>query len=152
MTEEHIKFMKLALNQAKKAGQKSEVPIGSILVSESGEILSASHNQTVSFADPTAHAEIITLRKAAQKIMNYRLLSTTLYVTIEPCIMCMGAIVHARVSRVVFGAHDPKWGAAGSLYNFADDSRLNHRPEIINGICEDECRTLIKDFFREKRI
>jgi len=152
MTEEHIKFMKLALNQAKKAGQKSEVPIGSILVSESGEILSASHNQTVSFADPTAHAEIITLRKAAQKIMNYRLLRTTLYVTIEPCIMCMGAIVHARVSRVVFGAHDPKWGAAGSLYNFADDSRLNHRPEIINGICEDECRTLIKDFFREKRI
>jgi tRNA(adenine34) deaminase len=152
MHEEHIKFMKLALNQAKKAGQKSEVPIGSILVSESGEILSASHNQTVSLADPTAHAEIITLRKAAQKIMNYRLLSTTLYVTIEPCIMCMGAIVHARVSRVVFGAHDPKWGAAGSLYNFADDSRLNHRPEIINGICEDECRTLIKDFFREKRI
>jgi len=152
MTEEHIKFMKLALNQAKKAGQKSEVPIGSILISESGEILSASHNQTVSLADPTAHAEIITLRKAAQKIMNYRLLRTTLYVTIEPCIMCMGAIVHARVSRVVFGAHDPKWGAAGSLYNFADDSRLNHRPEIINGICEDECRTLIKDFFREKRI
>lgn len=152
MHEEHIKFMKLALNQAKKAGQKSEVPIGSILISESGEILSASHNQTVSLADPTAHAEIITLRKAAQKIMNYRLLSTTLYVTIEPCIMCMGAIVHARVSRVVFGAHDPKWGAAGSLYNFADDSRLNHRPEIINGICEDECRTLIKDFFREKRI
>jgi len=152
MHEEHIKFMKLALNQAKKAGQKSEVPIGSILISESGEILSASHNQTVSLADPTAHAEIITLRKAAQKIMNYRLLRTTLYVTIEPCIMCMGAIVHARVSRVVFGAHDPKWGAAGSLYNFADDSRLNHRPEIINGICEDECRTLIKDFFREKRI
>jgi tRNA(adenine34) deaminase len=152
MNEEHIKFMKLALNQAKKAGQKSEVPIGSILVSESGEILSASHNQTVSLADPTAHAEIITLRKAAQKIMNYRLLSTTLYVTIEPCIMCMGAIVHARVSRVVFGAHDPKWGAAGSLYNLADDTRLNHRPEIIQGICEDECRTLIQDFFRKKRI
>jgi len=152
MSEEHIKFMKLALNQAKKAGQKSEVPIGSVLISESGEILSLSHNQTISLADPTAHAEIITLRKAAQKILNYRLLSTTLYVTIEPCIMCMGAIVHARVSRVVFGAHDPKWGAAGSLYNFADDARLNHRPEIISGICEDECRTLIQDFFREKRI
>jgi tRNA(adenine34) deaminase len=152
MHEEHIKFMKLALNQAKKAGQKSEVPIGSILVSESGEILSSSHNQTISLADPTAHAEIITLRKAAQKISNYRLLSTTLYVTIEPCIMCMGAIIHARVSRVVFGAHDPKWGAAGSLYNFAHDTRLNHRPEIISGICENECRTLIQDFFREKRI
>ncbi|RZB35949.1 MAG: tRNA(adenine34) deaminase [Desulfobacteraceae bacterium Eth-SRB2] len=152
MHEEHIKFMKLALNQAKKAGQKSEVPIGSVLVSESGEILSLSHNQTISLADPTAHAEIITIRKAAQKISNYRLLSTTLYVTIEPCIMCMGAIVHARVSRVVFGAHDPKWGAAGSLYNFAHDARLNHRPEIISGICEHECRTLIQDFFREKRI
>jgi tRNA(adenine34) deaminase len=152
MTDEHIKFMKLALNQAKKAGQKSEVPIGSVLVSESGEILSSSHNQTISLADPTAHAEIITIRKAAQRISNYRLLSTTLYVTIEPCIMCMGAIVHARVSRVVFGAHDPKWGAAGSLYNFAHDTRLNHRPEVISGICEHECRTLIQDFFREKRI
>ena len=152
MHEEHIKFMKLALNQAKKAGQKSEVPIGAVLVSESGEILSLSHNQTISLADPTAHAEIITLRKAAQKILNYRLLSTTLYVTIEPCIMCMGAIVHARISRVVFGAHDPKWGAAGSLYNISHDTRLNHRPEIITGICEDECRTLIQDFFREKRI
>jgi tRNA(adenine34) deaminase len=152
MTEDHIKFMKLALNQAKKAGQKEEVPIGAVLVSESGEILAVSHNQTISLVDPTAHAEIITLRKAAQKILNYRLLRTTLYVTIEPCIMCMGAIVHARISRVVFGAHDPKWGAAGSLYNFADDARLNHRPEIIQGICEDECRTLIQDFFRDKRI
>jgi tRNA(adenine34) deaminase len=152
MNEKHIEFMKLALNQAKKAGQKSEVPIGAVLVAESGEILSLSHNQTISLADPTAHAEIITLRKAAQKILNYRLLSTTLYVTIEPCIMCMGAIVHARVSRVVFGAYDPKWGAAGSLYNFADDTRLNHRPEIIHGICQDECLTLIQDFFRAKRI
>jgi tRNA(adenine34) deaminase len=152
MHEEHIKFMKLALNQAKKAGQKSEVPIGAVLVSESGEILSLSYNQTISLADPTAHAEIITLRKAAQKILNYRLLSTTLYVTIEPCIMCMGAIVHARVSRVIYGTPDPKWGAAGSLYNFAHDTRLNHRPEIISGICEDECRTLIQDFFRKKRI
>ena len=152
MNETHTEFMKIALNEAKKAGQKSEVPIGAVLVAESGDMLAASHNQTIRLADPTAHAEIIALRKAGQKIQNYRLLNTTLYVTIEPCIMCMGAIVHARVSRVVFGAHDPKWGAAGSLYNFADDSRLNHRPEIINGICEDECRTLIKDFFREKRI
>ena len=152
MHEEHIKFMKLALNQAKKAGQKSEIPIGAVLVAESGNILSASHNQTISLADPTAHAEIIALRKAGQKIQNYRLLNTTLYVTIEPCIMCMGAIVHARVSRIVFGAHDPKWGAAGSLYNIAHDTRLNHRPEIITGICEEECRTLIQDFFRKKRI
>jgi tRNA(adenine34) deaminase len=152
MNEKHTEFMKLALNEAKKAGQKSEVPIGAVLVAESGNILSASHNQTISLADPTAHAEIIALRKAGQKIQNYRLLNTTLYVTIEPCIMCMGAIVHARVSRVVFGAHDPKWGAAGSLYNIAHDTRLNHRPEIITGICEEECRTLIQDFFRKRRI
>ena len=152
MNEEHTEFMKLALNEAKKAGQKSEVPIGAVLVAESGDVLSASHNQTISLADPTAHAEIIALRNAGQKIQNYRLLNTTLYVTIEPCIMCMGAIVHARISRVVFGAHDPKWGAAGSLYNIALDTRLNHRPEIIAGICEEECRTLIQDFFRKKRI
>jgi len=144
--------MKLALNQGKKAGQKSEVPVGAVLVAESGEILSLSHNQTISLADPTAHAEIITLRKAAQKVLNYRLLSTTLYVTIEPCIMCMGAIVHARVARVVFGAQDFKWGAAGSLYNFAEDVRLNHQPEIIHGVCQDECRDLIQEFFRSKRI
>ncbi len=143
--------MKLALDEAKKAVQKAEVPIGAVLVSDSWDILSLSHNQTVSLADPTAHAEIITLRKAAQKLSNYRLLNTTLYVTIEPCIMCMGAIVHARVSRVVFGAKDPKWGAAGSLYNFANDTRLNFNPDIVHGVCEDECRTLIQDFFRLKR-
>ncbi len=152
MKEDDIKFMKLAIKEAKKAGQKDEVPIGAVLVDGSGEILSASHNQTISLADPTAHAEIMALRKAAQKIVNYRLLSTTLYVTIEPCIMCMGAIVHARVARVVFGAQDLKWGAAGSLYNFANDTRLNHQPEIIHGVCEDECRTLVQEFFRSKRI
>ena len=144
--------MKLALNEAKKAGQKAEVPIGAVLVAESGDILSAAHNQPITLADPTAHAEIIALRKAAQKVLNYRLLSTTLYVTIEPCLMCMGAIIHARVAKVVFGARDPKWGAAGSLYNFADDVRLNHRLEIIPGVCHDECRALIQDFFRAKRV
>jgi tRNA(adenine34) deaminase len=151
-SQQHTSFMKLALNEAKKAGQKAEVPIGAVLVAESGDILSSAHNQPITLADPTAHAEIIALRKAAQKVLNYRLLSTTLYVTIEPCLMCMGAIVHARVARVVFGARDPKWGAAGSLYNFADDVRLNHRPEIISGVCQDECRALIQDFFRAKRV
>ena len=144
--------MKLAINEAKKAGQKAEVPVGAVLVAESGEILSLSHNQVITLADPTAHAEILVLRKAAQKVLNYRLLGTTLYVTIEPCIMCMGAIVHARVTRVVFGTKDLKWGAAGSLYNFAEDVRLNHRPEIIQGICQDECRELMQEFFRSKRI
>jgi tRNA(adenine34) deaminase len=152
MTEDNIKFMKLAIKEAKKAGQKAEVPIGAVLVAESGDILSLSHNQAITLADPTAHAEISALRQAAQKILNYRLLGTTLYVTIEPCMMCMGAIVHARVAKVVFGAKDLKWGAAGSLYNFAEDVRLNHRPEIIQGVCQDECRALMQEFFRSKRI
>ena len=151
MTEYDIKFMKLAIKEAKKAGQKSEVPVGAVLVAESGEILSLSHNQVITLADPTAHAEILVLRKAAQKVLNYRLLGTTLYVTIEPCIMCMGAIVHARVTRVVFGAEDLKWGAAGSLYNFTEDVRLNHQAEIIQGVCQDECRELMQKFFRTKR-
>jgi len=151
MTEYDIKFMKLAIEEAKKAGQKAEVPVGAVLVAESGEILSLSHNQVITLADPTAHAEILVLRKAAQKVLNYRLLGTTLYVTIEPCIMCMGAIVHARVTRVVFGAEDLRWGAAGSLYNFTEDVRLNHQPEIIQGVCQDECRELMQEFFRSKR-
>jgi tRNA(adenine34) deaminase len=151
MTEYDIKFMKLAIEEAKKAGQKAEVPVGAVLVAESGEILSLSHNQVITLADPTAHAEILALREAAQKVLNYRLLGTTLYVTIEPCIMCMGAIVHARVTRVVFGAEDLKWGAAGSLYNFTEDVRLNHQPEIIQGVCQDECRELMQKFFRTKR-
>jgi len=152
MNKKNIEFMKLAIREAKKAGQKAEVPVGAVLVAESGEILSLSHNQAITLSDPTAHAEILALRKAAQKILNYRLLGTTLYVTIEPCIMCMGAIIHARVARVVFGAQDLKWGAAGSLYNYAEDVRLNHQPEIIHGVCQDECRALIQDFFRSKRI
>ncbi|HSQ86235.1 MAG TPA: tRNA adenosine(34) deaminase TadA [Desulfobacterales bacterium] len=152
MNTNHIEFMKLAINEAKKAGQKAEVPVGAVLVAESGEILSLSHNQVITLADPTAHAEILVLRKAAQKVLNYRLLGTTLYVTIEPCIMCMGAIVHARVTRVVFGAEDLKWGAAGSLYNFTEDVRLNHQPEIIQGVCQYECRELMQKFFRTKRI
>ena len=152
MNLSHEKYMKLALIEAKKAGQMGEVPIGAILVSENGTILSATHNRTIDLADPTAHAEILALREAARKINNYRLLNTTLYVTVEPCIMCMGASVHARISRVVFGAGDHKWGAAGSLYNFAEDDRLNHRLEITRGVCEQDCRNLMQDFFRAKRI
>jgi len=151
MSDTHTKFMEIALAEAKNAGQIGEVPVGAILVSENGDILSAAHNQTIKLADPTAHAEILALRKAALEVNNYRLLNTTLYVTVEPCIMCMGAIVHARISRVVFGATDPKWGAAGSLYNFAADDRLNHRVEIITGVCAEDCRRSIQDFFRAKR-
>jgi tRNA(adenine34) deaminase len=151
MKNTHIEFMALAVKEAKKAGQKDEVPIGAVLVAASGDVLAASHNQTIGRSDPTAHAEMIVLREGAQKIRNFRLLYTTLYVTIEPCLMCMGAIVHARVSTVVFGAKDPKWGAAGSLYNFAGDPRLNHQPKIVSGVCQDECRGIVQDFFRNKR-
>ena len=143
--------MELALEEAEKAGQKGEVPVGSVLISETGDILARAHNQTITRADPSAHAEIITLRHAAQKVSNYRLLNTILYVTIEPCIMCMGAIVHARVSKLVFGAKDPKWGAAGSLYDFSQDTRLNHRIEVVEGVCAKRCRKLMQDFFQMRR-
>jgi tRNA(adenine34) deaminase len=151
MNAEHIDFMDLALSEAKKAGQKKEVPIGAVLIAENDELLAAEHNQTITLNDPTAHAEMLALRSAAKKVGNYRLLNTTLYVTVEPCPMCMGAIMHARISRVVFGTRDPKWGAAGSLYNLAEDHRFNHQPEIIEGICQSECKKLMQDFFRSKR-
>ena len=151
MNPKHIDFMNLALSEARKAGQKNEIPIGAVLIAANDELLSAAHNKTITLKDPTAHAEILALRSAAEKIGNYRLLKTTLYVTVEPCPMCMGALMHARVSRVVFGTRDPKWGAAGSLYNLAEDHRFNHQPEIIDGICKSECKKLMQNFFRQKR-
>jgi tRNA(adenine34) deaminase len=151
MYNKHIQFMQLALEQAIKAFQDDEVPVGAVIVSKTGDVISCGYNQTIKSSDPTAHAEILSLRNACRKVDNYRLLDTTLYVTIEPCIMCMGAMIHARISRVVFGAFDPKWGGAGSLYDFAHDLRLNHNPEVIGGVCEKECSALIKLFFKLKR-
>jgi tRNA(adenine34) deaminase len=147
----HIDLMKKALGEAEKARQKGEVPIGAVIVTDRHQILAAEHNQTITLIDPTAHAEILALRSAAAKIGNYRLLNTTLYVTVEPCPMCMGAAIHARVSRVIFGTRDPKWGAAGSLYNFTAEQRFNHRPEVIEGICKADCKSLMQEFFRQKR-
>lgn len=147
----HTEMMKLALVQAEEAGQNGEVPIGAVIVGQTGEIISTGQNRTITLYDPTAHAEILALRECGRKIRNYRLLNTTLYVTIEPCLMCMAAIIHARISTVVFGAYDLRWGGAGSLYDFANDPRLNHHPEIIQGVCENECREMIQNFFREKR-
>ena len=143
--------MQLAIEEAKKAGQKDEVPIGAVIVAPSGEILSRAHNQVMSLADPTAHAEILALRTAANRTGNYRLLNATLYVTVEPCPMCMGAVVHARAERLVFGTCDSKWGAAGSLYNLATDTRLNHQLEVVSGVCEATCKKLMQDFFRQRR-
>jgi tRNA(adenine34) deaminase len=151
MLTKHTELMKKAFDEAKKAAQEGEVPIGALLVSDRNQVLAAEHNQTIRLNDPTAHAEILALRAASTQIGNFRLLNTTLYVTVEPCPMCMGAVIQARVSRVVFGTRDPKWGAAGSLYNFAADQRFNHQPKIIEGICETVCKRLLQDFFRQKR-
>ena len=152
MTEQkHQKYMKLALEEAKLAEIEDEVPIGAVLTSDTGEILAKAHNQTIGLSDATGHAEILALRAASKNAMNYRLPNCIMYVTIEPCIMCMGALIHARIAGVVFGAFDPKWGACGSLYDLGNDTRLNHQIEIVPGICENECRELIQIFFRAKR-
>jgi tRNA(adenine34) deaminase len=151
MNADHGRWMKIALREAAKAREKQEVPIGAVVVAHNDEVLSRAHNQTITRQDPTAHAEILALRAAADTLGNYRLLNSTLYVTVEPCPMCMGAAIHARVSGIVFGAHDSKWGAAGSLYNFAADQRFNHQPEVVGGIYEKECTQLMQNFFRKNR-
>jgi len=147
----HKEYMRLAIKEAEKAGQIDEVPVGAVLVAKNGEILSTAHNRVISHNDPTAHAEMLALRDASEKINNYRLIDITLYVTLEPCIMCIGALIHARILTLVFGAKDPKWGAAGSLYNLVKDKRLNHKIELISGVYESECASLLQDFFKQKR-
>jgi tRNA(adenine34) deaminase len=151
MTAKNEKWMQLAIEEAKEAGRKDEVPVGAALVSEDDHIISVGHNQVLTLCDPTAHAEIIAVREAAKKLGNYRLLNTALYVTVEPCAMCMGALIHARVKKIVFGVMDEKWGCAGSMHNFAEDRRFNHQPEIVGGVLEPICRELMQAFFREKR-
>ena len=144
-------YMMLAIREAYKAQEIDEVPVGAVIVDENLKVIGQGFNRPISTHDPTSHAEINAIRAASERIQNYRLVNTSIYVTIEPCIMCMGAIIHARVGRVIFGAEDPKWGAVHSLYQMASDHRLNHSPEIVSGICEAETRALIKNFFRQKR-
>ena len=144
-------FMRDAIKEAKRGWLDGEVPVGALLISQSGEILASDHNRCISHSDPTAHAEILVIRQAAKKLNNYRLNGITMVVTIEPCIMCMGAIINARLDTLVFGSFDSKLGAAGSIYNLPDDERLNHRIKIIPRIMEQECRDLMKDFFQERR-
>lgn len=143
--------MEMALGEARTAGEHGEVPVGAVLIDRNDRVLSRAHNLTVTACDATAHAEILVLREGGGKRSNYRLLDTTLYVTIEPCVMCMGAIIHARVKRLVYGAPDPRWGAAGSLYDYCSDVRFNHRVEVKQGVYETECRDLIQEFFRKRR-
>jgi tRNA(adenine34) deaminase len=144
-------LMAQALKEAKKAFSEGEVPVGAVLASPEGEIVAKAHNQTISRSDPTAHAEILVIRRAGEVFKNYRLNHTLLAVTIEPCAMCMGAAINARVGRLVFGAADPKAGAAESLYHLGSDHRLNHQIEITSGVMETECRTLMQEFFRARR-
>lgn len=145
-----VKYMQLALSLAEEALLLDEVPVGAVIVS-SGEIISRGFNQKESLNDPVAHAEIIAIREAAQRIRNWRLTGATLYVTKEPCIMCCGAIVHARIKRVVYGCRDEKGGGAETLYTLLNDPRLNHRVEVTGGVCERECAEILRSFFQRKR-
>lgn len=142
--------MHLAIAEAGKAKAKNEVPIGSVIVRDN-KIIARGHNLRETRQDPAGHAELIAIRKAARKLGSWRLLDTVLYVTLEPCTMCMGAIILARIPKVVFGCYDPKGGAAGSLYDLSSDPRLNHRVELLPGILKDDCSRLLSEFFARLR-
>lgn len=142
--------MKEALREAVKAMDEGEVPVGAVIVRE-GRVIGRAHNQRETLRDPTAHAEMIAITQAAEAVDGWRLDDTVLYVTLEPCPMCAGAIVNARIPRVVYGATDPKAGACHSLFSLLNDSRLNHRANVIGGVYKDECAAMLCDFFRAKR-
>jgi tRNA(adenine34) deaminase len=143
-------YMRVALEEARTAFRQGEVPVGAVIVKE-GRIISKAHNLIETLSDATAHAEILAIRKAGQKMKGWRLEGCTLAVTLEPCPMCAGAIVEARIKKLVIGAFDFKTGAAGSVYNIVQDRRFNHRVEVLYGVLQDECSELLKEFFRDKR-
>ena len=143
-------FMQQALDQAKLAAAAGEVPVGAVLVRDA-QVISTGFNQPIANSDPSAHAEMMALRAAASDESNYRLPGTTLYVTLEPCTMCAGAMLHARVDRVVFGATDPKTGAAGSVLNVFSEKQINHQTVVEGGIMSEECGQILRDFFKERR-
>lgn len=143
--------MQLALALAKQAGEYGEVPVGAIVV-KSGEIIGRGFNQPISTHDPSAHAEMVAIREAAKFLGNYRLVDCELFVTLEPCVMCLGAIFHARISRVIFGATDPKTGACGSIIDLPSIEKLNHHANITANICGDECGKILSDFFKQRRL
>ena len=146
-----IQYMQIALEEAERAAERGEVPVGAVLVDADGRILGRDGNRSIEKSDPTGHAEINVLRQAGKNRANYRLPDTTFYVTVEPCAMCAGAIVHARVSRLVFGAEDPKTGAIVSCYQIGSDQKLNHTIEVVGGILGEECGELLRTFFRSRR-
>ncbi|HRT70980.1 MAG TPA: tRNA adenosine(34) deaminase TadA [Syntrophales bacterium] len=145
------RFMRMALGEAEKALLAGEVPVGAVVVAD-GEVLAAAHNSTITLNDPSAHAEILAIRRAGERLKNYRLPGTTLYVTLEPCIMCAAAILQARMARVVFGADDPKNGGVSSLYRILADRRLNHQADALGGVLREACGEILSRFFREKRV
>ena len=144
-------FMSLAMQQAEAAWRIGEVPVGAVVVDGQGNVLGVGYNRTIIDSDPTAHAEIVALRAAAQHLDNYRLPGLTLYVTLEPCVMCIGAMLHARLARVVFGATDPKTGACGSVLDVGAVDRLNHHTTVIGGVLAEPCGNMLRQFFRERR-
>lgn len=143
-------WMQYALALARRAGEAGEVPVGAVLVAED-RIIGEGYNRPIGACDPTAHAEIVALRDAARRLGNYRLPNSTLYVTLEPCPMCAGAIVHARVGRVVYGAPDPRAGAGGSVFNLLQTECLNHRASVVGGVLAEACADVLHDFFRARR-
>lgn len=148
---DHERWMEFAVKEAEQAYKRKEVPVGSVIIHEN-RIIGRGYNQTETLRDPTAHAEIIAITAAASQLDNHRLEGCTLYVTLEPCAMCAGAIVLARIPTLVFGASDPKAGACGTLFNIVQDKRLNHRVEVVKGILEPKCGALLKDFFARVRM
>ena len=147
---EHERFMRLALGEAVRAAREGEVPVGAVVVLE-GRVLAQAHNRPIHLHDPSAHAEILAMRRAAKKLGNYRMEGCDLYVTIEPCAMCAGAIVQARLRRIAFGAQDPKAGAGGSALDVLNHPRLNHQVEVVPGVLAAECATLLRQFFVRRR-
>ena len=145
-----IEFMSQALAEARRGAAEGEVPVGAVVVLD-GRVIAAAHNQPIALCDPTAHAEVLALRAAGLAAGTYRLIDASLYVTIEPCVMCIGAMINARIAKVFFGARDDKAGAAGSVYDIGRDGRLNHRLEIHAGVMEDACAEVIREFFRARR-
>jgi len=145
-----VDFMHRALELAQRAALDAEVPVGALLI-RGDEVIGEGWNRPIMSQDPTAHAEVVALRAAAQRLRNYRLEQTTLYVTLEPCAMCMGAVLNARVSRVVFGAWDPKAGACGSIIDLPREPKLTHRVDVFGGVCSDESAALLRDFFESRR-
>jgi tRNA(adenine34) deaminase len=150
MARADVQFMEAALAVARQGARVGEVPIGAVVVCRA-EILASAHNAPIALSDPTAHAEVLALRQAARRVENYRLPHATLYVTVEPCVMCVGAIVQARIRRVVFGCSDPKSGALGSVYDLAAGGQLNHQFRVTGGVCEARARALLREFFALRR-